>query len=180
MTAVMLVPVNGSYLLILGDREAIAWVLREEQMAFPTRSRREVDRLLPGDELFIYTTRGAYRNPTRDRGRVIGVAQVTSPVIRLNKPVEFSGRSYPRGCSIAVESLAPWGTGVELQPLVAKLSAFPDPQTWNMQLRRPLLRLQSDDAEQIRTLLSCCTTDRATSLPGYVARGKPVATAQPG
>ncbi|MGW3246560.1 hypothetical protein [Streptomyces sp. NPDC001070] len=47
-----------SYLLILGKREAVAWVLRERRMAFPPGRRVEVTRLEPGDELLIYTTRG--------------------------------------------------------------------------------------------------------------------------
>jgi hypothetical protein len=40
--------VGESYLLILGDRQAIAWVLREQRMAFPATSRAEVSRLAVG------------------------------------------------------------------------------------------------------------------------------------
>jgi hypothetical protein len=61
---------------------AIAWVLSEGRMAFPRTSRVEVTRLAVGDELFIYTTRAAFGSPTRDRGRVIGRAIVTSSVTR--------------------------------------------------------------------------------------------------
>src|SRR6266545_6047215 len=94
---------SESYLLILADRQAIAWVLREQRMAFPRTVRAEVNQLATGDELFIYTTRNAFGNPTRDRGRVVGRATVTSTVIGLHEPVEIAGRQYPKGCDIRVE-----------------------------------------------------------------------------
>lgn len=164
---------SESYLLILGDRQAIAWVLREQRMAFPTTSRAEVNRLAVGDELLIYTTRGAYRNPTRDRGRVIGTATVASPVERLDVPVEFGGREFPRECAIAVESLVPWGQGVELQPLVDRLAAFPNAKAWSIQLRRPLLRLPRGDAQLIGERLRTQAGDRREYLDGYLAHDRP-------
>jgi len=63
---------SAAYLLVLGDREAIAWVLREQRMAFPRTPRAEVAAAAPGDRLYLYSPRGAWHNPTHDRGRVIG------------------------------------------------------------------------------------------------------------
>jgi hypothetical protein len=165
--------VSESYLLILGDRQAIAWVLREQRMAFPATSRAEVNRLAVGDELLIYTTRGAYRNPTRDRGRVIGTTTVTSAVKRLDDPVEFGGRVFPHGCDLLVESLVPWGAGVELQPLVERLDAFPDPKAWSIRLRRPLLRLPAQDAALLRSRLASQAGSRLDHLDGYLAHDRP-------
>lgn len=68
-----------SYLVILGDREAIGWVLREQRMAFPATPRAEVAALASGDRLYLYATRGAWRNPTRDRGRIIATAVARTP-----------------------------------------------------------------------------------------------------
>lgn len=170
---------SESYLLILGDREAIAWVLREQRMAFPATSRAEVDRLAIGDELLIYTTRGAFRNPTRDRGRVIGTATVASSIEPLDTPVEFGGRVFPRGCAITVESLTPWGEGVELRPLVDRLHAFPNPRAWSIRLRRPLLQLPSGDASLIRRSLQERAGSRVEHVDGYVAHGRPVPQATP-
>ncbi|MEV5693523.1 hypothetical protein [Micromonospora globbae] len=48
---------SKSYLVILGDREAIGWVLREERMAFPSTPRAEVAALQEKDRLFLYATR---------------------------------------------------------------------------------------------------------------------------
>jgi hypothetical protein len=159
--------------VILGDRQAIAWVLREQRMAFPATSRAEVNRLAVGDELLIYTTRGAYRNPTRDRGRVIGTATVTSAVERLDDPVEFGGRIFSRDCDLLVESLAPWGDGAELQPLVERLDAFPDQKAWSIRLRRPLLRLPAQDAVLLRSRLTSLAGSRSDHLDGYLAHDRP-------
>jgi hypothetical protein len=73
-------------MLIIGAREALAWILREERMAFPPRRYLGVDQLEVGDELFLVTTRACYRNPRRDRTRVIGRAIVSSPVASLEEP----------------------------------------------------------------------------------------------
>lgn len=137
----------AAYLLILGDREALGWVLRTSAMAFPNMRRSEIDALSPGDHLFSYTTRGCFRNPGRDRGRVIGLATVASRVTPLSNPVHFAGREFARGCAIAHESLAPFGSGVELAPLIDELDAFLDSgRGWAMRLRRPLLQLSDRDA----------------------------------
>jgi NAD(P)-dependent dehydrogenase (short-subunit alcohol dehydrogenase family) len=160
--------VGESYPLILGDRQAIAWVLREQRMAFPATSRAEVSRLAVGDELLIYTTRGAYRNPSRERGRVIGTATVASAVEALDVPVEFGGREFPRGCGITVTSLAPWGRGVELQPLVDRLAVFPNAKTWSIQLRRPLQRSHHQHFEE-----------RRQHRPGHPGRRLQTATSPP-
>jgi hypothetical protein len=56
-------------ILLASDREPLAWLPREQRFAVPEAraSAPACDsRLLP------YTTRGCYRNPTRDRGLVIG------------------------------------------------------------------------------------------------------------
>lgn len=158
---------SESYLLILGDRDAIAWVLGEERMAFPATARAEVDRLAEGDELLIYATRGAFGNPTRDRGRVIGRAVVTSAVSVLDEPVTFGDRTYPRGCGLRVESLARWGTGVELRPLVERLEVFPDARSWSVHLRRALLRLPPADADLLKDRLRPLAGPPAHNLDGY-------------
>ncbi|MFD0904397.1 hypothetical protein [Actinomadura sediminis] len=161
---------SESYLLILGDREPIAWVLSERRTAFPATARAEVDRLAEGDELLVYATRGAFRNPTRDRGRVIARAVVTSPVTVLDEPVTFGERTFPRGCDLRIDRLAPWGGGVELRPLVERLAAFPDARSWSVRLRRPLLHLPEDDAALLRNALEPAAGPVERHLPAYRAK----------
>lgn len=149
----------ASFLLIIGDRDALGWILSTGQMAFSAGRRNEVGALEIGDSLFIYTTRSAFKNPTRDRGRVIGTARVTSHVMSLAEPPEFYGRSFPQGCTLEITSLTPFGRGVELAPLVDSLEAFADAGPgWATRLRRALLRLSAADA----SLLTAHVSKRAT------------------
>nr|WP_082535081.1 hypothetical protein [Nonomuraea pusilla] len=160
------------YLLILADRRAIAWVLNEQRMAFPQTARTEVRDLKPGDELFVYVTRGAYHNPGRDRGMVVGRAIAVSAVEWLEKPVKIGAREFPRGCKIELCDLTPWGDGVELVPLLPDLEAFPVPAVWSSKLRRPLLRLPEGDALLLRRELNKKKVAREEALAGYLARAQ--------
>lgn len=164
-----------SYLLVLGEREALAWVLRTSRMAFPPTTRREVDGLAVGDELYLLTTRGCFHNPTRDRTRVIGRATVTTPVVPYEVPVTIAGRDFTRGCDLVVHDLAWYLGGVELGPLVPRLSAFPDKRAWSIRLRRPLLEISSADAALVDRELQEHVRPAAEAVPEYLARIRPVA-----
>lgn len=143
-----------SYLLVIGDREALGWILTAGRMAFPSGQRSEVAALKPGDELFLYTTRGAFKNPIRDRGRIIGTAQVASPVAQLEEPVHFAERDFPVGCLLSIGPLAPFRMGVELAPLVGALTAFKGAgRGWSTRLRRPLVKLSESDSILLRQAL---------------------------
>lgn len=161
---------NRSYLLILGERDAIAWVLREQRMAFPATRRAEVAALAVRDRLFLYATRGAWHNPTRDRGRIIGVATVVSPVRGLDQPIEIAGRSFVSGCDLSIDGVVPYPGGVELQPLVERLSAFPKPEAWSIYLRRALLTLPPADAKLLAEALCSRLIPREQALPTYPSR----------
>jgi hypothetical protein len=144
-----------TYLLPIADREPLAWIVLEQRTAFGEHRRREACALEVGDVLLLYTTRGCFRNPTRDRGRVIGRAVVASPGVDAKKPPAFGGRTYPIIVGLAIESLAPLGQGVELAPLVARLrSTFPDPKTWSVRMRRALVPIEARDAAVIDQKLS--------------------------
>lgn len=157
----------NAYLVVLGDREAISWVLHEQRMAFPATPRAEVAALAAGDHLFLYATRGAWRNPTRDRGRIIGTATARSTVRVLDTPIEIAGRTFVSGCGLQIDGLVPHPGGLELQPLVEQLSAFPKPHAWSVYLRRALLRLPAQDADLLDRLLQPLLTTRAQALATY-------------
>lgn len=158
---------SRSYLVVLGHRDAIGWVLREQRMAFPSTPRSEVAALSEGDRLFLYATRGAWLNPTRDRGRIIGIARAATTVRRFDEPVEIAGRSFVSGCELSIDGLVPYPGGLELQPLVERLDAFPKPQAWSIYLRRALLRLSEDDAEVLLEGLGPDLAPRADALGSY-------------
>jgi hypothetical protein len=166
--------VVGAYLLILGEREAVAWVLRESRMAFPRTNRSEVNRLKVGDDLFVTTTRGCWHSPNRDRTRVIGTAVVASEVVPYEKPVVIAGRDFTRGCDITVTALAPYLMGLDLAPLVPRLDAFPNKNTWSIHLRRPLLEISASDATLLTRELEGVAREPAAVIPIYLSSIRPV------
>lgn len=153
---------TATYLLVLGEREAILWVLMKEQMAFPATRRREVSALQPGDELVLLTTRTAYNNPRRDRTRVIGTATVQSKVTQLDPQVEIAGRTFVSGCEIKLQTLAPYLTGPEIGPLAPQIHALRGQKNWGMLLRKPLVSLDDSDVIFVKA--------RAAKSPSSVAR----------
>jgi hypothetical protein len=164
---------TAAYLLVLGEREAILWVLLNEQMAFPATPRREVSALEPGDDLVLLTTRGAYHNPTRDRTRVIGTATVQSKVIQLNPQVEIAGRTFASGCQIKVETLAPYSTGPEIGPLAPQIHGLRGQKNWGMLLRKPLVPIDEEDVILLKRELRSHLRALDESLLTYSNRIKP-------
>ncbi len=160
-------------MLVIGDREALAWILSTQRMAFPGHRARSVAVLRPGDNLLLYTTRGCFRNPSRDRGRVMGHATVTSAVSPLDVPVKFVDRTFPVGCALSIESLAQYGTGVDLADQVSRMHAFPNPMTWSVYLRRPVVPLDGHDYALLHRALRKIAFQPASVVPEYVVHGTP-------
>jgi hypothetical protein len=157
----------ASYIVVLGHRDALTWVVCEQRMAFPAHRLNEARRLRPGDKLFLYATRGAFRNPTRDRGRIFGEAETTSSVASLKRPVRLAGREFTSGCRLAIEQLMPLRQGVELAPLVPKLEVFPDERSWPVRMRRTLVPLIRHDAALLGDALSEVASPRHQVLETY-------------
>ena len=157
---------SNSYLIVIGDREPLGWVLSEGRMAFSAERARSAGGLQPGDKAFLYTTRGCFRNPTADRGRVIAEAEITSAVTPLDKPVVF-GRMFTVGCTLDIQALAPARTGLDLAEAAPSLHAFRVTERWSVYLRRPLVPLDDHDAKLLSSHLKPLTTRPAEVLPEY-------------
>ncbi len=128
-----------------------------------------MQRLTDGDPLLLYTTRGCFRNPGRDRGRVIGEARASSPVAPLSEPVEIAGRRFELG----FDSLAPRGAGVIVAELVEELDAFPDPASWSARMRRPLVALPPHDHKLISARLAPQLVSAGEALSEYLHLARP-------
>lgn len=163
---------TAAYLLILAEREALLWVLLNEQMAFPAKPRREVSALQAGDELILLTTRGAFHNPTRDRTRVIGTATVQSIVSQLDPQLEIAGRRFASGCKIKLETLAPYSTGPEIGPLAPQIQALHGEEHWGWLLRKPLVLLEESDAILLKRELQPHLLALDESLQSYSSKIK--------
>jgi hypothetical protein len=140
----------ASYLLIIGEAEALRWIVANERMAFAAHRTRDASRIATGDRLLLFTTRGCFHNPTRDRSRLVGEAEVTSEVTPLDDPLEIAGREFSSACDLTLLTLAPFRQGVEFVPLVKRLSIFPDERSWPVRLRRTLVPLPAGDADLLR------------------------------
>jgi hypothetical protein len=157
----------SSHLLIIGDRAALSWVVTEQRMAFPAGRSKAARALEEGDEIFVYTTRGCFRNPTRDLGRVVARARVAGAVRALEEPVVFGERSFTEGCRLELSGLARFREGLVLRDLVPRLSVFPDPATWSVRMRRASLTLPPGDAELVRAELGPFLLPYETAVQGY-------------
>ncbi|MFE1249775.1 hypothetical protein [Streptomyces sp. NPDC058735] len=140
----------ATHLLIINAHEPLAWVLENQRMAFPAGRTQQSLSLRKGDEILLYTTRGCFGNPTRDLGRVIGLATITSEVRTLDTPVLFQERRFTEGCRLRVHGLTPFREGVVLRDLVSDLRVFPDPAHWSFRMRRASLPLPDTDAALIK------------------------------
>ena len=160
-----------SYLLVIGDGEALAWILSNQQMAFPWRQGNRTPKLAPGDNFLLYTTRGCFGHYNRDQGRVIAHATVSSRVAELDVPVKFSDRTFPVGCSLNLHSLAPYGTGVVLADQAARMHAFPNPRWWSVYIRRTMVALDDHDYTLLLKELRAVAVEPRDAISQYVKHG---------
>lgn len=160
----------SDFLLIIGDRELLAWILSERKMAFPSYRSKDAGQVSKGDRLFRYTTRGCFHSPGRDRGRVIGEATVTSTVSTLKEPVEFGEQEFPMGCSLDITGLVPRDEGPEMIGLVGDLHLFPssNPKSWGVRLRQVLAPLDKHDAGVLHTKLARVMKPLSDARTGYL------------
>lgn len=144
----------ADFILVLGDREAVGWVLSEQRMAFP-RNGGVVGSLRKNDRVLIHTTRGCFRNPTRDRGRIVAAATVTSPVAALLEPAHFAGREFPFGCTLHIPAAAPFRSGPSLTDMVEEVAALNHgARGWATRMRRTLVPLPlASDYRVLRSAL---------------------------
>lgn len=144
----------NTHLMIISDHGALSWVVTEQKMAFPAGRSRLAQSVKEGDEVFLYTTRGCFGNPTRDRGRLMGLATVSNPVHVLPEPLHLGERVFPEGCALDIQTLADWREGLVLSDLVPQLEVFPDPRAWSVRMRRAVLTLPVADAKLLRTTVA--------------------------
>ncbi|GAA4401926.1 hypothetical protein GCM10023168_12000 [Fodinibacter luteus] len=157
-------------LLVISDREPLAWLLSEQRWAIPAGRARSAPAI--GDQLLLYTTRGCYRNPSRDRGLVMGLATVRTSPGPLPEAVSFRGRDFTTGFDVDIEGVAPLHHGVELGPMAGHLDFLPDAATWSVRLRRSLIPLSERDASAISSKLMHHVQPRGEVLAGYLRASK--------
>lgn len=160
------------YLLVVGDRKPLAWILSQQRTAFTSRRSSIAIQLKVGDHIMIYTTRGCFRNPTRDRGRLIAEARVASNIVELEKPVEFGGKSFTKGCGLKIDHISPLGQGPILADFVDQLDTFPS--AWATHIRRSLVPLNKKDFTILKKALDPTTVTRHQALQAYMGQASSI------
>ena len=154
-------------LLVLGERRAIFWVLSNSRTAFVEARGSQARSLAVGDTLLLYATRQAWRNPTRDRGRIIAEAEVTQEAVALETPLTIADRDFGYEVALRIRGVAPYPHGVELSVLVPQLQVFPDKRSWSARLRTSILRLPSADARLLGATLRPHLRPVSEVIEGY-------------
>jgi hypothetical protein len=126
-----------------------------------------------GDELFLYSTRRAFNNPGRDRGRVFGRARASGEIRPLRRPLVVAGREFGSVCELNLVELALPRAGVELGSLVSKMTTFKDSSAWSAFLRRPILKITESDARLLGERLARVARTPEEGIPAYVALATP-------
>ena len=140
-------------------------------MAF-LQSNPQAGGLALGDRLFLYTTRGCFRNPKTGRSRVIGEVTVSGQVGPLESSVSFGERTYTVGCPLEITGLVDRGDGVDMVDSWGELDLFAglEPQTWGVRMRRVLVPISPRDAGVLHRKLSRRMKDPNTARPSYLCR----------
>jgi len=158
------------FLLILGDADGLAYVLREHRMAFTPKRRIPLTR---GDIVFLYTTRGIFRNPSAGRGLIIGQAEIISDIIKFESTLKIADRVYTSGCHLAITGLAPLGEGLELRQIVDELETFhPHPKRWAFRIYSSFVQLSPKDASVIQEKIQPLLQDPEYVSQAYISRAE--------
>jgi hypothetical protein len=136
----------AGWLFVIGEREALRWVLGSREMAF--RAHVDTSRLAPGDDVVIYATRGCWHNPGRDRSQAVAVGTIAS-AIRASA-VDVAGEAMPRRCSLDLEVVLAERAGVPFNDLVGRLDLTRGRAHWGMAMRRTIVSLTGRDVATIR------------------------------
>jgi predicted RNA-binding protein len=150
-------------MIVLGDRDAMGWVLKHGRMAVNARVAT-----LPaaGDRVVLYVSRGAHRNPTRDQAQVIGLGEVAGEPI--TKPIVIAGRTYARSFPLRLNDVAEPRCGLSFEELVPLLEFIRNKDAWGGAVRRPVVRLSEADYRLIET---CFRAHRARTGSSRVRGG---------
>lgn len=132
------------WLWVFGDIAGLRWVLEHGVMAFADHTWPRARTMKLGDLVCVYVTRGAFHNPTRDRARVGGLAQVTSEP-RKAEPLRIAGRSFGIFVEFQTITVLPERAGPEVAPLVADLERVKRSEVWGHYFRNSPARLSLHD-----------------------------------
>jgi hypothetical protein len=132
------------WIFVVGNREALSWVLTKQRMAF--RDRVQTEGLRSGQPVAIYASRHTWGRPNNDRSQVAAIGVLASPVQR--RPVELGGEIFPKSCRLTFDVVLPERHGLPFRPLVRRLNFIPKKggdKGWGAYLRRTVVEVDERD-----------------------------------
>lgn len=129
---------------VFGTIEGLRWVLQNQQMAFPPSAASRARRIQKGDQAVLYTSRGAYHNPTRDDTRLAGVATVTGPCEPVER-LKIAGREFTWACPVRVDTQLPEREGPAVREVAPQLELVKRPDVWGQYFRHSPRELSEHD-----------------------------------
>ncbi len=147
------------WLWVFGEIDGLRWVLDHRQMAFRTHQARRAGRIRERDTAVLYVTRGAFHNPTRDRARLAGLAEVIGPP-EQGQSVEIIDREFQLLVPIQVTILLPEREGPEVAPVAGRLDRVKRPEVWGHYFRNSPIEMTEHDWTLLRGLIEEWRTEQ--------------------
>lgn len=132
------------WIWIFGEAAGLRWVVENQQMAFPPAAATRARRIRAGDRAVLYTSRGAFHNPTRDEARLVGLATATG-ACEPCEPIEIAGREFTWACPITVDVLLPERQGPSVRELAGWLELVKRPEAWGGYFRSSPIEVSEHD-----------------------------------
>ena len=138
---------------VFGEITALHWVVEHEQMLFAEHQKRRLTPMRVGDRAVLYTTRGAFHNPTRDEARLVGLATVQASPAHQEHPVMVGDREFTWACPVSIDLLHPERTGASVRNLVPTLDLVKKPPPWSSYFRQSPIRIGRADFDRMAQAL---------------------------
>jgi len=129
------------WLIVIGKSDALKWILDKKCMAF--RAHVKAEELNKGDRFAIYTSRGAYGNPTLDESQLLALGTIASPVRAITQDV--AGETFAKSCAITIQDMLPLRHGVPFRVLIPQLKLIRSEREWPGVMHRTLVPIDEDD-----------------------------------
>lgn len=132
-------------IFVVGSRSALEYILDKQVMAFRSSVKTEV--LSAGMRFAIYTTRGAYGNPSKDRSQVLAIGRLVSGV--TDQPHSIGNELFPQSCQLRIEARLPWRNGLAFDPLVDELAFVGGRRRYASVFHRTIVKVPVADFDRI-------------------------------
>lgn len=129
---------------VFGEVAGLRWMAEQQRMAFPASAAAKAPWTREGDRAVLYTSRGAFHNPTPDEARLVGLVTVTGDCEPLDG-VEIAGREFTWACPISIELLVPERQDPSVRELTPRLELVQRPEGWGGYFRRSPIEVSEHD-----------------------------------